>query len=290
MKLTKLQRKKITTAQKNEITEYFIYQKLASCARHGKNRRVLRKIGQQEKRHYQFWQKLSGEKANPDRKEIFLYSLLGRFLGLNFALRLMEAGEQSAQTFYKNLIKLDPKGVKKIIHEEEKHEEKLLNLLSQEELEYTGSVVLGLNDALVELTGVLAGLTFALQNTNLIVLTGLITGIAASFSMAGSEYLSTKEEKGKNPLKASLYTGLAYISTVFVLILPYFLLGNPLLALSATIFFALIIIFIFNFYIAVAKGLEFKKRFLEMATISLGVTVLNFIIGSLVKKYFKIEI
>ena len=42
------------------------------------------------------------------------------------------------------------------------NESALLQLLDEEKLRYTGSIVLGLNDVLVELTGALAGLTLAL--------------------------------------------------------------------------------------------------------------------------------
>ena len=49
-----------------------------------------------------------------------------------------------------------------------------------------GSVVLGLNDELVEFTGALAGFTLALSDHRLIALTGSITGIAAALSMASS--------------------------------------------------------------------------------------------------------
>ena len=76
--------------------------------------------------------------------------------------------------------------------------------LAYEPYRYTGSIVLGLNDALVELTGALAGLTLALQDTKLIALTGSITGIAAALSMGASEYLSTKsEDVDRSPVKAS---------------------------------------------------------------------------------------
>ena len=51
-----------------------------------------------------------------------------------------------------------------------------------------------------------------------------------------------------------------------------------------------LIIFVFNYYIAVAKGLEFKKRFLEMAAISLGVAVFSFVIGLLVKEFLGIDV
>jgi VIT1/CCC1 family predicted Fe2+/Mn2+ transporter len=49
----------------------------------------------------------------------------------------------------------------------------------------------------------------------LIALSGLITGISASVSMAASEYLSTRSEQtDKDPLRAAIYTGLTYIITV----------------------------------------------------------------------------
>ena len=76
---------------------------------------------------------------------------------------------------------------KAIILEENQHETGLLQLLGEERLRYTGSMVLGLNDVLVELTGALAGLTLALQDTKLVALTGSITGIAAALSMGASE-------------------------------------------------------------------------------------------------------
>lgn len=96
------------------------------------------------------------------------------------------------------------------------------------------------------LTGALAGLTLALQSTPLVAMTGAITGIAAALSMAASEYLSTKAEgDGRDPLRASLYTGVAYIFTVLALILPYLVLRNPYLCLAATLAVAVLIIAFF---------------------------------------------
>jgi len=154
-----------------------------------------------------------------------------------------------------------------------------------------GSIVLGLNDALVELTGTLAGLTFALQNTKLIAVAGLITGIAASFSIAASEYLSTKAEDGNaNALASSIYTGIAYIFTVFVLILPYLIFSNYFVCLGMTMTFAVLVILFFNYYISVAKDLNFRKRFWEMFTISMGVAAFSFGIGYLIRMFIGIDI
>ena len=152
-------------------------------------------------------------------------------------------------------------------------------------------LVLGLNDALAELTGVLAGLTLALQDTKLIALTGSITGIAAALSMATSEYLSTKsEETVKNPPRASIYTGVAYLVTVLLLILPYLVIKNYYLCLVCTLVGAVLIIAVFNYYISVAKDEPFKSQFFEMAALSLGVAGFSFLVGYLMRTFFGIEV
>jgi vacuolar iron transporter family protein len=153
-------------------------------------------------------------------------------------------------------------------------------------------MVLGLNDALVELTGTLAGLSFALQNNKIVALSGLITGISATLSMASSEYLSARSEGKSNALKSSLYTGIMYIFAVILLVLPYLLLPvhQYVHALVIMLFIVVIIIFAFTYYISVAKDLPFKKRFLEMAVISLSVAALSFVVGFIVKTVLGIDI
>lgn len=171
--------------------------------------------------------------------------------------------------------------------------------LGEERLRYTGSMVLGLNDALVELTGALAGLTLALRDARLIALTGSVTGLAAALSMAASSYLSTKSEEttptrsgapGKNPLKASVYTGTAYILTVLVLILPYLVLSNYYVSLACTLASAIAIIAGFNYYISVARSEPFKGRFLEMAGLSLGVAAFSFLVGFLLRTLLGVDV
>ncbi len=218
------------------------------------------------------------------------YVLVGQVLGLTFGVKLMERGEQGAQDNYTRLSEAIS-GAEAIAREEQEHETALIALLDEERLRYTGSIVLGLNDALVELTGALAGLTFALQNTRLIAMTGAITGLAAALSMAASEYLSTKSEKtAQNPLRASVYTGVAYVATVLILILPFLLFANYYLCLVLTMIAAVSIIGLFNYYISVAQDEPFRQRFLEMVGLSLSVAALSFGIGLLMRQVFGIDI
>jgi VIT1/CCC1 family predicted Fe2+/Mn2+ transporter len=164
-------------------------------------------------------------------------------------------------------------------------------VLEEERLRYVGSIVLGLNDALVELTGALAGLTLALQNTKRIALTGSITGIAAALSMAVAEYLSIQAERSsQNPFKAAFYTGVTYVATVLLLILPYLFFANFYAALICTLVIAVSIFAAFNYYISIAKDLAFGKRFMEMAGLSLGVAGVSFLVGLALRAFLGVEV
>ena len=277
--LSESEKKQLLEYQRNEITEHHIYRRLAAMQKSAENARILERIADDEKRHYEQWKGYTGEDVRPDWGRVRKYCWISRIFGLTFGTKLMERGEAGAKHAYAAL----PEAVGlagTIAGEEGEHEAALLAMLDEERLRYIGSVVLGLNDALVELTGALAGLTFALQDARLIALTGSITGIAAALSMASSEYLSTKAEgTEQQPLKAALYTGVAYVVTVVLLILPYLLLPNYYLSLAGTLLTAIMIIALFNFYISVAKDLPFRRRFAEMAGLSLGVGGLSFLVG-----------
>ncbi len=230
----------------------------------------------------------TGVDVAPDKLKIWWYLLITRALGITFGIKLMENGEESAQSAYLRLAEILPE-LAKIAHDEDEHEKALIVMLNEERLKYAGSIVLGLNDALVELTGALAGFTFALQDSRLIAAVGMITGIAASLSMAASEYLSTKTESvGRSPSKAAFYTGFAYIITVLILIIPFLALENAFFSLGVAIISALMIIMAFTFYISIVKETSFRERFLEMAAISLGIASLSFLIGFFVREFIGI--
>jgi VIT1/CCC1 family predicted Fe2+/Mn2+ transporter len=278
----------LMAAQKNEITEYHIYLELAAKCRDSKNAGVLRNIGEQELRHANFWKSKTGIEVKPDRARIIRTVFLARLIGLTFVLKLMENKEGTGSKMYRQLAHAVPEAAG-MAEEEQVHEKEILRMLDEERLEYVGSIVLGLNDALVELTGALAGFTLALGNTRLISLAGLVTGISASLSMAASDYLSSKAEGDSRAKKSAVYTGISYIITVMLLILPFLLLTDKFIALAITLATAVLIIFFFNYYLAVSKDLNFKQRFLEMTLISLGVAAFSFLVGFLLKNAFGIE-
>lgn len=269
--------------QKAEMTEYIVYTKLAKMDK--KNSEVLNTIAKDELAHYRRLKSVTQTDVPPSWWRVLLYLLLAKLLGLTFALKLMELGEEKAQNKYREV------GQTEILEDEEEHEKMLLKLIDEERIEYIGSMVLGLNDALVELTGALAGLTLAIQNSKIVALSGIITGLAAALSMAASDYLSRKSEGGnKKPFRSALYTGVAYLVTVLFLVFPYLVLSRPIVSLSWTIANAILVILIFTFFVSIVKEENFKKNFLEMLSISMGVAAVSFFIGMIARKFFNIEV
>lgn len=281
----------IKKMQQNELTESVIYREIAKFAKGEDNKTTLNRLADEEFKHYEIWKKYTNEDMKPEKRKVFKYKWIARIFGFTFAVKLMETGEMDAQKEYEQLKDEVPESIA-VRKQEEEHEEALLNMLDEERLQYIGSMVLGMNDALVELTGSLAGFTFAMQNTKLIALAGLIIGISATFSMASSEFLSAKSEGRTDALKSCSYTGIAYLMTVILLILPYLLLSNTqyILALAFMMLTVIAIIAVFTYYISVAQGENFKSRFSEMALISVGVAVLSFVVGVLAKQFLGVEI
>ena len=281
----------IRKMQQNELTESVIYEKIAAFAKGDENKATLLRLAKEEKAHYEIWKKYTGEEMKPEKGKVLWFTAIARILGFTFAVKLMERGEGNAQEEYA-LLQQEVEESVHIRQQEEEHEQALLAMLDEESLQYVGSMVLGLNDALVELTGSLAGFTFAMQNTRLIALSGLIIGISATFSMASSEFLAARSEGRTDALKSCTYTGIAYLFTVVALILPYLLLGNAqyIAALICMLIVVVLIIAGFTYYTSVALDQPFRKRFWEMALISIGVAVVSFFVGILAKQLLGVDI
>ena len=277
--------------QQSELTESVIYEKIAGFVGGEENKATLLRLSREEKAHYEIWKRYTGIEMKPETGKVLKYTILARTLGFTFAVKLMEKGEGNAQEEYALLAEEVAESIA-IRKQEEEHEGALLEMLDEERLQYVGSMVLGLNDALVELTGSLAGFVFALQNNRLIALSGLIVGISATFSMASSEFLAARSEGRSDALKSCSYTGIAYLLTVIALIAPYLLLpaGSYIPALICMLAVVILIIGGFTYYTSVAQDQPFKSRFLEMAGISITVAVVSFIVGILAKQFLGVDL
>lgn len=283
-------RQQLILAQREEITEYHIYNKLAGQTQNAENAKVLKQIAADEMKHYKLWSAYTNKEVSPSYWEIRKYYWIAKIFGLTFGLKLLEKGEKKAQVNYALIATEVPEALV-VAEDENQHEKELLGLIQEEHLKYMGSIVLGLNDALVEILGTLAGLTFALQNTKLVALAGIITGIAGALSMSSSEYLSNKAE-GKNDLavKSAVFTGIAYVIAVVFLVAPYLIFTSPFLALLVALFNSILVVFLFTYYISVANDQPFRKRFTEMVVLSTVVGLISFGLGYLVRIFFGIEV
>lgn len=291
MELSKTNMKRVLRWQRDELNGALIYTALAKREKDEANRAILAQMASDETLHAQVWRSYTNTDVKPSRLYVARFKFLGALLGFTFVMKLLQKAEALAEDDYAAAAEEFPEAIR-IMEDEHAHEAALIDMLDEERLHYVGAMVLGLNDALVELTGTIAGLSFALANTRLIALSGIITGISATLSMAASNYLAERADGNPKALKSSLYTGAAYLITVALLVLPFLLLPNAqyLPALGIMLATVMIIIIFFNYYISVARSEKFLKRFLEMAIISLSVAAISFVIGLLVKRFLGIDL
>ena len=277
--------------QKEELTSHIVYGRMAKFEKHENHSAILQEIADDELEHYEVWKSYTGVDRSPNHILATWYTLLFFVCGYTFVLRLMEISEQGAVRAYGSLPSAVPE-ILEIIQREEMHEALLVSILDEERLKYVGAIVLGLNDALVELTGSIAGFTFALANTRLVALAGIITRISATLSMAASNYLAEKADQNPHALKASVYTGISYLVTVVIMVVPFLFYPDNMYAEAfvTMLIFVILIIMAFNYYVSVAQKQPFWSRFGRMAAISLGVAVIAFLIGTLAKVLLGVEV
>jgi len=280
----------IRKAQTDEEIGAATYAFMASREKDPENARVLAQMSEDEASHAAMWREITGENLSAPRGTMLKVKLLTVLLGFTFVMKSLEKDEELAQGAYARLQDRFPQATK-MLDDECRHEQELDGMLDEGRLHYVGAMVLGLNDALVELTGAIAGVTFALADTKLVAMTGIVTGVSATISMAASNFLAERAEGHDDAAKSSLYTGISYLVTVALLVLPYVLLPNDmyLVAFFAMIVIVIGIIAVFNYYISVAKEEPFARRFGEMAAISLSVAVISFLIGLAAKAILGID-
>lgn len=156
--------------------------------------------------------------------------------------------------------------------------------------EKIAGIVLGINDGLIELTGALVGLSFALRDAKIVALTGLITGVAASLSMAASAYMHARQEVGTDAAATAFYTGISYLVVVAFLVAPFFVFPNVARAVPVMLAVALLIIVAVSSYTARYHERRFTKELGLMLAFSLGVAAITFVIGQVLKRIIGIEI
>jgi len=133
----------ILAAQRSEIAEHFVYQKLSQSAMGPHNKSVLKQISDDELKHHNFWKKYTRQDSKPNKLSIWKYYLISRMFGITFGIKLMEKVEGKAHAICEEISKYVPAAID-IEKDEKEHERKLIDLIDEDRLRYVASMVLGL--------------------------------------------------------------------------------------------------------------------------------------------------
>jgi VIT1/CCC1 family predicted Fe2+/Mn2+ transporter len=279
----------------DEFREYVVYGMLARMERVAGRRRVLEALAAQELEHFRFWRRFAA--VEPPAWRVRLYAFFMAFLrllfGVTFVAKLLERGEKEAIARYRSVEPLlsgeDLEGLRRIIRDEEEHERSLIAQIDETVVKYMGALVLGLADAIIEITGAHAGALGTTNSTTVAGVIGLIVGVGAAISMASASYLQTKHEVGRSPAVAAFVTGVGYIFAVALMSLPYFLTHDIYLAFAASIAVGVLLTFVLTFQAAVYAERDFKFEFLQTVGLLLGTAFLTYMIGEWLGGVFGIK-
>ena len=283
--------KRVLKAQRYTVVAKEVFRRLSETTQGEQNKKIFARMANEETEHLAYLQSITGKDVGSQASQIKRFFVEVKVFGFTFSCRRLHFHKQFSNKVYAELALLDPTA-EAIYQRSLKHEEELLGFIDEERLHYVGAIVLGLNDALVEITGALAGVTFSLCNTKVVALTGIVTGISATLSMAASNYLAVKADGTNDAMKSGVVTGGSYLAAVVLLVLPYLILPDQMYAPAFWIMLAEVILILlgFNYYLAVANATPFWKRFLQMAIVSMGVALIAFLIGLLAKDLLGITV
>jgi VIT1/CCC1 family predicted Fe2+/Mn2+ transporter len=273
----------------DEYTDSKLYERLAETVKEDSPfADVLKSLAATEFGHYEFWKTyVPDEQPGLNRTKLYWVLILRRLFGLTFASRYLDRHEASVVKEYRALSGLIPGADKpafdKMVSDEEQHEKEFAQKIESSAVAYISFVILGLADALVEISGIHAGSLGIYARTEIAGLAGVIAGAAASLAMASAAFAQAKQGfKGSARLSAT-YTGVSYFITAVFLATPYFLTSSMILALSVSLVLAVVILAVTTYYSTVVGEKPFLKDFVEILLILLAVTALLYVFGYIVR-------
>lgn len=273
----------------DEYSDYALYERLSRTIDGGSPfAEVLKTLSETEHGHYEFWKKyVPDEKPKLNTAKLYWTLFLRRVFGLTFASRYLDRHEASVVKEYQALAHLIPESDRgdfdRMVEDEKQHENEFARKIESSAIQYISFVVLGLADALVEISGIHAGSLGIYAKTEIAGLAGVIAGAAASLAMASAAYAQAKQGfKGSARLSAT-YTGVSYFITAVVLATPYFLTTSMITALPASLVLAVVILAVTTYYSTVISAKPFYRDFAEILAILLAVTVVLYVFGYFVR-------
>jgi len=278
----------------DEYIDHVVYSKLAVLEKNEERKKILMKLASQEKEHLQFWASLGGNYSNDlmTKLRINLVIFLKYLFGLTFAIKFMERNEKKVISEYKKALEIlegeNKNKLERIINDEVEHENYWISQIKERTVTYIGFIILGLADAIIEITGVHAGFLGVTASTIVAGIAGLVVGVSASIAMASAAYLQAQQGELGNPRLSAIYTGITYIMTAVALAVPYFLTHIMLLAFISSLIVALALLAFFNFYSAVISDREFIRDYLFNSGLILLTAFVSFFFGMFLGEVFGI--
>ncbi len=281
----------------NELTEHVVYHKLAQLEKDPGNREALERLSTQEKTHYEFWKSLmpvaEAAKVRARWYTVWALSFLRVAFGVTFMTKFLETHENGAVEKYQSIAKTIPESHRvrfaQIIEDEKSHEKALIAQLKEKRVAYMGFIVLGLADAIVEITGVHAGFLGVTGSTLIAGVAGVIVGFSAAISMGSASYLQAKQDTEKSAVLSGFLTWISYFCSVVLLALPYFLIHVMIPAFITSTSVGILLVAGFTFYGAIVFDRKFWREFGETVGLMLGTALATFLLGTVVGALFHIN-
>ncbi len=274
---------------RDEHTDGAVYQMLS---RHEKNpafKKALESLASGEQSHYEFWKQYTREtQFKINRLKVYLTLLFRVALGLTFTMKFLERHEDAVHQRYRSMLENIPASDKarfEAMLEEEEHQEAfIMGEIHEGRVKYMSFIVLGLADAVVEISGIHAGSLGIYNRTELAGLAGVIAGMAASIAMASAAYAQAKQGFEGSAKWSAIYTGVSYMFTAIFLALPYFLTGSMFMALGFSLFVGVVLVAMMTYYDTVISARKFRRQFAEIAGIIFAASLILFIAGTLIRE------
>ncbi len=274
----------------DEYIDYSVYKELAKREKNEERRKLLEKLSEQEYKHFKFWKKYVPEYKERVTWHVFLMILFRRIFGLTFTLKFLERHEEKVieeyKEFAKNVSQDDRNELEEIIADEISHEKAFMNQIDEGIVKYMSFIVLGLADAIVEISGVHAGFLGVTDSTLVAGVAGLVVGFAAAISMAAAAYLQAKHDIEKSATLSAIATGIAYIGAVSLLASPYFFTHDMITAFTTSTILAILLTAGFTYYGAVVFDRKFAREFIESVILIMATAFGAYLFGDILGRIF----
>ena len=276
----------------DEFSDCTLYDRLSKTVNSDSPfKEILLDLSATEHKHFEFWRKyVPGEEPKLARLKLYWVLFLRKFFGLTFATRYLDRHEGKVVQEYEGLARLIPEADRPayddMVADEKEHEKAFAKKVESSAIRYIAFVVLGLADALVEISGIHAGWLGLFEKTEIAGLAGVVAGGAASLAMASAAFAQAKQGFSGSARLSAVYTGVSYFVTAIILATPYFLTSSMILALATSLTLAVAILAVTTWYSTVIQQKLFPRDFVEILAILFGTVILVFLLGAFVSAEF----